>query len=70
LISEYYLITEGEPITHPNMPQKGAPMARPGTINKKGTPNDFVLDAGLKQCINMIPVRSKSMETRPEYETK
>jgi hypothetical protein len=69
-MSEYYLMTLGDPIIQPMMPQNGAMKASPGTINNRGMPNDFVLEAGLKQCIIMIPVRSKSIETSAEYETK
>lgn len=30
-------------------------------MNKNGNPNDFALDAGLKQCTVIIPVNKKSM---------
>jgi hypothetical protein len=43
-----------------NSPMNGAIIAMPGKINKNGIPNDLAFDAGLKQCIVMIPVNRMS----------
>jgi hypothetical protein len=44
--------------------------AIPGKINKNGTPNLITLVAGLKQCIVMIPVSSRSNEVTIEKHMK
>lgn len=44
------------PNMHAKSPKNGAVIATPGNINKNGMPNDFELEAGLKQCMVIIPV--------------